>query len=283
MFGFSFNRRVAIRPTRTPAIRRSATFEPLESRQLLSGTVSPAVDAGLTVIYTKTTLPTAVLSGSKIKGAVTLQLTNSTTINDTGVNTFAIYASLDNVIDTTIDPVLGTLSRKVNIKAGKSLNVTIPVKNIPAPTTGDYNVLISATDASGVTSTTEITPSPSLDVSPATIVLNPVIGAATPTALTAGKTITFKATVTNSGNTNSTGPLTAVVGLSLDSTTIPITLKSFTRNVTIKSNSKAVSFTYRVKIPVGTAPGVYFPAITFTQGTASQVTAFSTSSVTVGV
>ena len=280
MFRSMFNNR---RPARAPVRPVAAAWEPLESRQLLSASLAPAINQGLTVTYTKTTLPTSVLSGSKIKGAVTLQLTNSATTNDTGVNTFAIYASADSVIDPTSDTLLGTLSKKLNLKTGATTKVTIPVKSVLAPAAGDYNVLISATNADTTTSTTELMPAPSLDVAASFVKLNPVVGAASPTALTAGKPITLKVTITNSGNVNSTGTLTTEVGLSTDGVTVPPnSIYTQERNVTIKADSKAISITFKIKIPVGTAAGTYFPAVTLLQGLAPTVTGFSTTPITIG-
>ncbi len=281
MFGLTPARRPAARTSRPPVVRSApAAFEPLESRQLMSASVAPADAVGLTVLYTKSTLPTAILTGTKVSGAVTLQLTNSAIANDTGVNTFTIYASTDAVVDAG-DRILGTpVSKKLNLKAGKMTKITVPVKGVAAPIAGTYDILVSATDASGVVSTVE---APSLTVAPSFVSLSGVIGAATPTALTAGKTISFKVTLTNAGNTDGTGNLTAAIGLSTDGATVPISLTSVSKGVKIKKNGGAVSLTYKVKIPAGTATGTYFPAVLFTQGTQQQFRVFSASTVTIGV
>jgi hypothetical protein len=270
------------RPARPAVVRTApAAFEPLESRQFLSGTLSPAVDTGLTVTYSKSTLPGSVLAGSNIKGAITLQLTNSTTVDDTGVNTFTVYASGDSVVDAG-DRVLRTFSTKLNIKTGRTIKLTIPVQNQAAPLAGDYDVLISATDASGVVATTEITPNPSLIVAPAFVSLSAAIGTVAPTAFSGAKTITFRATITNAGNVNSTGTLTTAIGLSTDGVNVTLPITSQNRRVTIKPNGRAIPLTFHVKVPAGTPAGTYVVAATFTQGTANQVRVFSTTPITIG-
>ncbi len=280
MFGFSSHRRSS-QPARVA--RRAAAWEPLESRQLLSGTLLPAVDAGLTVVYRKSTLPISLLSGTNLKGAVTVQITNSEATNDTGSNTFAVYASTDAVLDST-DVRLGYVTRNLNLKTGKTLVVTVPVKSQPFPIAGSYDILIAATDASGVVTTSEATPAPSLTVAAAFVDLTATVGAATPTALVPGKTITFRTTITNGGNVNSTGTLITAIGLSTDGVTAPtVELISKQRNATIKGGDKALSLTFKVKVPVGTAAGTYYPAVTINQGTAAQFTAFSTTPITVGM
>ncbi len=275
MFGFSSSRRSA---NRTP-VRRAAAWEPLESRQLLSG-VTPAVTSGLSIIYSKDTLPTSVISSTKIKGTVTVSVTNSAAVSDTGVNTFAVYASGDNILDAG-DLMLGSVSKKLNLAAGKSITVTIPVKSQPAPAAATYDILTAATNASGTVSTTQATNG--LMVAAPFVNLSAAVGVPSPTALTAGKTITVKVTLTNEGNINSTGALTTTIGLSSDGATLTNSLTQQTKNVTVKANTKAVALTFKIKIPAGTTPGTYFPAFTFSQGSDTfTVVGNASTAVTVG-
>ncbi len=280
---FAFTRRRPARPAvaRPAVVRQAAAFEPLESRQLLS--VTPFATAGLTLTATKSTLPSAQLAGAKLKGAVTVSLTNGLTVNDTGTNTFTLYAAVGTTPNSSTDVQLGQVAKRFTLKPGKSITVTIPVKNIAAPATdGTYNVLAEAVDSSGDTSTVATAPTPTLTVEPANVALTANVGTVSPNALTAGKTVTFKVVLINNGNINSTGLLTANIGLALQgSGVITLPLVSKPSSPTIKEGGKGVSFTYHVKIPTTIAPGAYNLGVSFTQGSAAAL-GFSPTLINVG-
>jgi hypothetical protein len=258
------------RRTRNRSHRAIANLEPLESRQLLSA-------SGLTLVETKSTLPSGALLDSTIKGAVTVQVTNSLTTTISGPQTFYVYGSLDGTIDSA-SAVLGSLS-KPNLKlgAGKTTHETVPVK-IAAPPAGDYEVFIEATDGLGDTSVAG--KAPDLAVAAPYVSLSGTVGTPTPTDFSVDKTVTFKVTLTNNGNINSTGPLSATIELSDNGTTVATSLgKPQVKNpLTIKLGGKAVTLTYKAKV---TDEGTFYIGATFTQG--SQVlTVFSSTPINVG-
>ena len=277
MFGIPFNRPDSRSPVRTAITRRPA-WESLEPRQFLS--VTPFADSGLDLTVTKSTVPTYLLTTAKVKGAVTVSVTNDGANTETSPNTFDVYASTDGVVDGN-STLLATLpNKKLGLKATKTTKLTISIKSQPVPPAATYDILVQATDSIGDVSTTAAAPSMLTVAAPFTD-LAATIGTALPTALTGGKTVKFKVALTNSGNINSTGLLTANIGLSSNGVTATY-VTSKAEKVTVKTGGKPVSVTYSLTIPASTTPGAYFTAVTFTQGS-DVLTAFSTTQVTVGV
>ena len=267
------------------AARSPALLEPLEGRQLMS-TVTPAIDVNgtatpLQLTYLKGTLPGSQLAGATISGRVQVRLSNPTTVDDKGANGVTVYASLDDVIDPATDRVLGTTTKNGNVRAGKSVNVNIPIKKQAAPLAGDYHILIGGVDAQQDALLTA--EAPAISVQPATVTLVAQVGTPAPTALTAGKSFSIRATLSNTGNIDSKGPLSVAIGLSPDGAVVSLPLTTTTRNANVKANSKrGITYNFRVKVPVGTSVGSYFPAVTFSQGAADPIRVFSTTQITIG-
>ena len=252
MFGFPPARHSA----QPPVVRTApATFEPLEGRQLLS-----ASDLGLRVL--KSTLPDGAVTGTTVKGAVTVQVANQSTAKISGPETLILFGSTDGTIDAN-SVVLGRLA-KPNLKLGASglTKVTIPVKT-DVTTSGAYQLFLQASDATSVS--TPPAASGSLEVATAQVNLEA-------TALTvSGKTanflvnhaVTFKVTLVNNGNINTSSPLSGVLELSTDGTdpiTPPLTAAPQNRKVILKPNGKPVTLTYSVKV---TDTGTFFIGGTF--------------------
>jgi hypothetical protein len=276
MFGFSLNRRGSRPPAPAVVARRPAAFEPLEPRQFLSATPS-----GLELSVTKSTVPATLLTTAKLKGAVTVSVTNDGANTETSPNTFIVYASTDGLVDATATELATLPNKKLGLKAGHTTKLTIPIKSQPVPPAGPYDILVQATDALGDVSTMISAPT-TLTVQVPLAQLSAVVGTALPTAVTGGKTVKFKVVLSNSGNIPSTGALTANIGLSIDGATVLKTVTSKTEKVTVKNGGKPVTLSYSFVVPAATTPGLYFTAVTFTQG-ADSFTAFSSTQLTVGV
>ena len=262
-----FTRRNAHQPS---AAARPAVLETLEGRQLLS-------TSGLNLVETRSTLPTAVLSGATIKGIVQVQVTNSLTTPISGPQTFDVYASTDGTIDSA-STVIGTVTRG-NLKLGASRTtvVTIPVKQA-APPVGDYAVFIQSTDGTGNVSDAA-GKAPDFSVAAPYVSLTANVGVPKPTALTVDHAVAFKVTVLNTGNIISRGTISAAIELSTDGVNVTDTLGTpQVRKANIKEGGKAVTFTYKVKVD---DTGTFYIGGTFTSGI-QVFTAFSSTAITVG-
>ncbi len=161
---------------------------------------APPVVNGLTV-QPVTTLPAAVVGGSKIKGGIKVTLTNTTGANIDGLVSVNAYVSLsDNTLNGAIP--LGTLTRHLKLKMGKSKIFIIKGKNLNYPTaSADYFLLTSA-DVNGVAD------SAIGHSSAAVTVAQPFVDLATSNVtpinatIASGKSSVVVLTVTNNGNTS---------------------------------------------------------------------------------
>ena len=267
----NIDRRVRNHPARPTA----GLFEPLESRQMLSA-------SGLTLNETKSTLPTAQLAGATVKGAVTVEVTNSLPTPIKGPQTFNVYASLtsDGAIDTS-SLILGHVTRgNLALGTGKSTKITIPV-NTAAPGANDYDIFIQAIDGAGNTSTAGM--APPVSVAAPNVALTAVVGAPKPSVALINHTVTFKVTFTNTGNIDSAGALDAAIEEESAATTTPTTGATILgtpqdHSVKIGRGGKAVTLTYHAKL---TTVGNFFLGGAFTQGTQT-FSAFSTTEIMVG-
>jgi hypothetical protein len=218
--------------------------------------------SALTPTLGKTTVPTAVVSGAKLKGSVTITITNSSTAKVKGTDTFDLYATTDGAVDSA-SVLVGSVKRALTLAASRSATVTIPV-SAGAPGAGTYTLLPKVVDASGGTSVAAS--GPTVTVAAPFASLSGTVGSVAPVATTPGKTLSFTLTITNAGNVDATGKATLAVYLSADGValTIPIT-PTVTKSLTVKPG-KPLAVRLKVKVPAGTAAGHFFPLVSFAQG-----------------
>lgn len=226
---------------------------------------------------TKSTLPTTDVSGTAVKGTVSVTVTNSSTAKIAGKETVAVYASTDGDIDST-SIKLDSLVKNLSLKAGRGTPVSFGIKNISLPV-GSYTILSLVTDTSGDISTSST--GPTLTVAPARIALAAELTAVSPATISPGKDVAFTLDITNTGNVDSTGLADVAIYLSVDGSALSIPLEMKTEKLTIKPAGKAVALRLKVKVPAGTASGSFYPLVSFVQGT-STFTAAASSPVTVG-
>ena len=258
--------------TRRPVARTAsavAPFEPLEGRQLFAA-------SGLTLVETRSTLPVAQIAGATVKGNVTVQVTNGLTTAVSGPQTFNVLGSTTGTIDAS-SVTLGTVVRgNLRLGAGRTTKITVPVK-VAAPPVGNYEIYIQATDAVGNTSIAGKAPNVSVAAPYTSLVA--VVGPPRPTVALVNRAVTFKVTLTNNGNIDSTGTLSAAIEESTDGMAVTGTLGTpQKKNVKIKLGGKAVTLTYKAKL---TDTGTFFLGATFTQGETT-FTQFGTTPITVG-
>ncbi len=140
------------------------------------------------------TLPPALVSGTKAKGTVTLLISNDGNVPSKGSTTIDITASLTSgALGTTI----ANLSKTLSILPGKSAKVAVPIKSIPALADGDYFLVAQVTDpfagGTSIASSTGTT-----NIAAPFISLVPVF--TTGIKIAANSTAIASLTITNNGN-----------------------------------------------------------------------------------
>jgi uncharacterized repeat protein (TIGR03803 family) len=228
--------------------------------------------AGLTVTVAKSSLPTLLVAGAKLKGAVTIDIDNATGAKLDGTGTVDLYAT--NAAGTAT--LVGTVKKGLKLANGSSTPATIAAKAVVLPA-GTYTVLPTLTVGSDMSMAATGT---SITVAPATVTLAAAVTAASPSAVAAGKTVTITLSLTNTGNVNSTGAATAAITLTVAGTATTVTLPAIPAKATVKFGGKPVIVKLKVKVPVGTAAATYDPTVTFTQGS-NMATAVGTTPITV--
>lgn len=175
-----------------------------------------APSTGVTVGPIQGKFLTSVVAGSKGK-PVKFKVTNTSGSTFKGTYVITLAASSTPAIDSS-SIVLAQLSKKVNLKNGKSANISINKWNYPT-VVGDYFIVVQADNGQGQIGTNAT--STQVNVAAPFVDLNNLWNGVAP-AMVAGKktTLTFK--VQNIGNVAAKGTLTvqlqATSGTTLDST-----------------------------------------------------------------
>jgi hypothetical protein len=102
----------------------------------------------LSETFTRMTIPASVVAGAKARGFAVLRITNDGNITTPGITIATLYASLSGSVDGTATRI-NSVSQPLRIRAGKSVLLTIPAKQIPAVAPGLYTILAQVTDAAG--------------------------------------------------------------------------------------------------------------------------------------
>ena len=221
-------------------------------------------------------LPSSLVSGTPVRGSAVVTVTNGDTAAREGTETIALYATDTGTIDAS-STLLGSVRKSLSFKAAKSASVAVPVKTF-ASTAGGYTVLARVTDAAGTT--TDATAGPIVSVASPLVQLTGTIDKVSPAAVTAGKTLSFTLTLTNSGNADSTGKASLSVALSADGITPTIPIEGLTKSFTLRPG-KPVSLRLAIKVSVAAATMTLSPLVIVTQGNET-ATAAATTAVAVG-
>jgi hypothetical protein len=228
--------------------------------------VSPGGGGGgtgpLSSTVAASTVPASVVGGVKTHGVVSVTVTNTGATTSSGKDTFALFASTDGAIDGSSIP-LNSIKRPVVLKAGREILERVPVNTAALPA-GTYTILEQTTDSKG--NITATTTGPTLTVVAPSISLSASIGLVSPSLVKLGRTGTFKLTITNSGNINSTGLASIAIGLSADGVSEFVPLTTVRSKPTIRP-SKSVTIVLHLKIAKAFSPtGTYEPFVSFAQG-----------------
>ncbi len=247
--------------TLTRAPRSQAVVENLEDRRLLSAALAVGDEVPGTLVPTVfTAFPAAVVGGAKAKGASAIvTITNVAEAAYSGPVTVTLFASTDAALDTTVDPELVTVVKKLKLDSAESKSLRIKVSQFPSAPDGNY-LVIARVSGDGVAAGTNASDdvvniaAPFVDLSGAF--------ATTPVTVAKGKKAKTAVTVNNSGNIDAKGTVAVAVALSTDPTGAnPVSIATVNAKLVIKAGkSKALKLNFTV--PAGTAPGAYFVVAT---------------------
>ncbi len=208
---------------------------------------------------TKSTLLPSVVGGAKTRAVVVVRITNNGNIATSGLTTTRIYLSPNSTVNA--GELVNDLSRRLVIKPGGSALVTVPLLTIPATLSGTLNLIAQVTDQNAVR--TSVNSGLQVSVGAPSVALTATFTAQTVAPIAPGRSASVTVTVQNTGNIDSTGTSTIVIGLSgvPGSTTL-------TRPVRIPAG-KSVILHLKLLVPSTLAAGQYFPTLSFTQPLAS--------------
>jgi hypothetical protein len=132
----------------------ASTTDP--SGNVTSASMGPAVQVAapfiaLTEAFTRQTLTGAALAGEKTKAVAAIQITNTGNIVTPGLTTIAFYLSTDGMVDSNA-ALIRSVSKPLRIRPGKSIIVSLPLKQVPVVPVENYTVVAQVTDANGQTS-----------------------------------------------------------------------------------------------------------------------------------
>ncbi len=240
----------------------ASVVDPTGNTSSITGT-SVKVAAAYTSLeptFTKMTLPASVIGGGKSTALAVVKLTNTGNVTSTGLTTIGLAASVDGqVSDAT---VINTVTRRLTIKPGGVVSVTVPFKLIPGSLNGSYQILAEVTDPKG--DVTSVASGSTVAIAPGFVAFKASAFTETPTTVQTGSTITMSVNIANNGNMAATGPATLQVGVSSDGISQLAQLTTLTKNVTIPAG-KSYTFNFRFKLFVAVTPGTYYPFLTYTQ------------------
>jgi hypothetical protein len=148
---------------------------------------------------------------------VTVTVINTSAATESGRAKVELFAAPAGVLDGTAVAV-GSAMRRVLLKVGRSATLSVPVTSLPSALgAGTYRWIARVDDASGLRS---ISPAgPALTVAAATVTLSATARAPRqPATVVTGSRVggSVFVSVTNSGNTASTSPLSVTLYLSAD-------------------------------------------------------------------
>jgi len=232
-----------------------ATYSGSASSPVIETVAQPIINTTLLApSITRSTLPAAVVAGAPVHGVVTALVTNPSSSPFKGPVTLDIFASADGAIDGSAT-LLAASTRVLNLRAGKSAVVSVPVKSLPASLqNGTYTLLARAIGPSSLTG--DSTGGPTVKVAAPFIALSESFTRLTlpPTATGGTKTHSVAALrITNNGNITAAGPTTIALHASADgavdgSATL---IQSLTKSLRIRPGKSAV-----VSVPIGMIPAL---------------------------
>jgi cyclophilin family peptidyl-prolyl cis-trans isomerase len=232
--------------------------------QISNAATGPALQLAAPVVtlsesFTKLVLPASVVAGSKTSAAAVLKITNSGNVASSGATIISLYASTDGTVAN--GTLIKTVTRKLTIQPGKSVNVSVPLGKYPSVTNGTYTIVAQVTDPkANISQHAFATP---VTIAAAMLELS-VASVSVPATGILGKGITVTVDVTNAGNITAAGSLDINLGASTLSTGVnPFSLSTLTAFINIKPGGKQVLH-LKVPIALGSPSGEQFIVATLT-------------------
>jgi hypothetical protein len=149
------------------------------------------------------TLPPALLSGSRLKGKAALHVTNRSAATVAGAAVVTVYLSADDLVDAA-DAQLAVLRTTLRVPAGAGKNLNVKLGGVLPPVPdGTYKLLATlrrpdlGTDAVATGNTVRVA-APMIDLRPTAATLAPARAAR-------GRTVTVALTLENRGNVAARG------------------------------------------------------------------------------
>ena len=214
--------------------------------------VVSAANISLVETFSKLTLPTAVVAGSKTSAVALIKITNHGNVPSVGVTPISLYASADQTVAN--GTLIKMLSKKLSIGVGKSVTVAIPLTAFPLLADGDYYIVAQASDPKGVV-TQAVFPTP-VNIAAARVDLSGTITSVPTSHLTKSFPVTLQ--IADAGNYTVIKAIDLTLGVSASSdgssaallTTLPIKLN-------LKANGNQ-TLHLKLPIPKGTPTGAEY-------------------------
>ncbi len=115
-------------------------------------TSGPALSVAAAVVslsetFSKVKVPANATAGAKTSAVATLRISNSGNVDSTGITSTSLFLSSDGLAaDET--PIV-TLAKKLTIRPGKPIPLSVPLKAFPAVAGGHYFLIAQVTDPHG--------------------------------------------------------------------------------------------------------------------------------------
>ena len=222
-------------------------------------TPTPTPTGTLTPTVSRSTVPADVVGTVRHAGKVTVSVTSTAPAVSSGKDSILLYATTTGAVDGA-SLVLRQLTRPLTFKPGVAKLFTLAVQTQTLPA-GTYTLLVQTTDANGLLTTAAA--GPSLVVEPPVVTLSATAAAVTPAAPKAGRKATVAVALANTGNIDSTAPLTVSVGLSTDASGAgAVAVTSSTHRLRVRANGRPTKLKVTFTVPAGLTAAAYYPVVT---------------------
>jgi hypothetical protein len=226
----------------------------------LMGTVLPP--AGVFVQSVEMNkVPARVVGGTGKKSTIKVRLVNNGDARVKGRAQVRLFASMDATVQHELDLMLAELSKKIDLKPGKSKSIKLKAKFHAPPQDGDY-LLIATVTGAGVSGNIEpaTTAERPVFIERPNVALVPHVAGSDPAALKVNKSKKLKVRFGNEGNVRAKGRADFDLFLTPDGNPASagtISLGTLKRvKIDIKNNSTK-SIKLKVKLPKGIVSGDY--------------------------
>ena len=123
---------------------------------IVDSATGPALQVQAPVIslsesFARLTLPASAVAPGKAHAVASVRISNSGNITSSGFTTIAIYATSDGVVDGNA-MVINSITRRLHIRAGKSIVISVPLHQIPSIPAGTYSIVAQVIDPNQQTS-----------------------------------------------------------------------------------------------------------------------------------